>query len=196
MDGGLGYNNPSSVLIKEAKSYYDLKSDKATRPCLVSIGTGEMNPAHLDKASYLSTFKDRTGISLAPVLVQIATNCEKTHREVLQFYHENDAKDRYYRFNVHQGLQEIGLDEWKKIGEIRAHTDRYLRSRDQELIDCAKALCIGKSSAPREDKKEESSPPNFQITQHGSSYQGSNTVSGGQLNQGNFIGGDPFARPK
>ena len=89
-----------------------MKAYKATQPtCLVSIGTGQKDLIQLHKAASIFWFKDRSGLSIAPVLGEIATNCENTHDEVLLMYLENNARDRYYRFNVPQGMQEIILDE-------------------------------------------------------------------------------------
>lgn len=38
--------------------------------------------------------------------------------------------DGYVRLNVGQGMRGMGLQEWKKYGQIKAHTDIYLMEAD------------------------------------------------------------------
>ena len=84
IDAGVGCNNPTKVLVKEAKSYYRMKSYKATQlTCLVSIGTGLKDLIQLHRAASMFWFKDRSGLSIVPVLGEIITDCENTHDEVL-----------------------------------------------------------------------------------------------------------------
>ena len=206
IDGGIGCNNPTKILIKEAKSYYRMKGHRAPQPtCLVSIGTGQKDLIQLHKAASMFWFKDRSGLSIAPVLGEIATDCENTHDEVLLTYLENNARDLYYRFNVSQGMQEIMLDEWRRKDDIKTYTDKYLRlnQTEQELVDCVKCLCKPPRSIPEvqesqhQDGQEQPSPRRLQITQGGSSFQGPNQVSGGSHFQGNFIGSEQlFSRQR
>ena len=81
-------------------------------------------------------FKDRSGLSIAPVLGEIVTDCENTHDEVLLSYLEDNIRDLYYRFNVPQGIQQIMLEEWAKKDDIKIYTDKYLRlnQTEQELL--------------------------------------------------------------
>ena len=197
IDGGIGCNNPTEVLIKEAKSYYRMKGYKATQPtCLVSIGTGQKDLIQLHRAASIFWFKDRSGLSIAPALGKIATDCENTHDEVFLTHLENDARDRYYRFNVPQGMQEILLDEWRKKDDIKAYTDKYLRlnQTEQELLDCVKYLnyppprVLETQGSQYQSGQERLSPQRLQITQGGSSFQAPNLVFGSSQFQGNFVG--------
>ena len=199
IDAGVGCNNPTKILVKEAKSYYRMKSYKATQPtCLVSIGTGQKDLIQLRKAASMFWFKDRSGLSIAPVLGEIVTDCENTHDEVLLSYLEDNTRDLYYRFNVPQGMQQIMLDEWAKKDDVKTYTDKYLRlnQTEQELLDCVKRLhqspqIISDFEEPRNrDEGEHLSPQCLRITQGGSSFQGSNIVYGGSQLQGNFIGSE------
>ena len=176
-----------------------MKSYKATQPtCLVSIGTGQKDLIQLHRAASMFWFKDRSGLSIAPVLGQIVTDCENTHNEVLLSYLENNARDQYYRFNVPQGMQQVMLDEWAKKDDIKTYTDKYLRlnQTEQELLDCVKRLRLSSQiltemEGPRnQDEGEQLSPQRLQITQGGSNFQGSNLVYGGSQLQGNFIGSE------
>jgi tetratricopeptide (TPR) repeat protein len=143
MDTGVGFNNPTKILVKEAKSYYRLKGYSASQPtCLVSIGTGQKDPTQTQRAASLFWFKDRGGMSISPVLEEIFTDCENTHDEVTQSCVEDDATDIYFRFNVLQGMQNIVLDEWTKPNDIRTYTDKYMRlnQTSHEISECIKLL--------------------------------------------------------
>lgn len=95
IDAGVGCNNPTKVLIKEAKSYYRLKGYGHVKPtCIVSIGTGQKDLIQLHKAASVFWFKDRTGLSIAPVLGEIVTDCENTHDEMTLSCFEENIADR------------------------------------------------------------------------------------------------------
>ena len=49
-----------------------------------------------------------------------------------------DGSQRYFRFNVEQGLQDVGLEEWKKINIIESATEGYMESPERENLV---ALC-------------------------------------------------------
>ena len=200
IDAGLGCNNPTKVLVTEAKSYYRMKRYKAMQPtCLVSIDTGQKDLIQLEKAAFVFWLKDRSGLSIARVLSQIATDCENTHDEVFSHHYENDTSDSYHRLNVPQGMQEIVLDEWRKTDDIKTYTDKYLRlsQTNKELQDCVDQLCkppqnpseIKKSQVKDVQQQLHTRP--LQIEQGGSSFNGTNTVYGSQF-QGNFA---VFQRP-
>lgn len=84
-------------------------------------------------------------------LKEIATGSEHTAEE---FAREMRARPdsmecAYFRFNVENGLQNIGLEEWKLSKEISAATNRYLGSSAvvDELENCARGLLNAISSA-------------------------------------------------
>lgn len=196
IDAEVGCNNPTKVLVKEAKSYYGMKKYKAKQPtCLVSIGTGQKGLIQLHKAATLFWFKDRSGLSIAPALGEIVTDCENTHDEVLLTFLENDAQHSYYRFNVVQGMQQIVLDEWAKKTDIKTYTDKYLRlnQTERELLDCVNHLLLPLQIVPEAeefrntDEREHPSSQSLRITQGGSTFEGGNLVHGGSQFQGNFI---------
>ena len=67
-----------------------MKSLKATQPtCLVSIGTGKKDLILLHRAESMFWFKDRSGLSIAPFLGEIVTDCENTYDELLLSYLES-----------------------------------------------------------------------------------------------------------
>ena len=54
---------------------------------------------------------------------------------------------RYFRFNVEQGLQEIGLEEYKKKGAMEAATEGYLTHTAQRfrVRDCIQNMRLKQS---------------------------------------------------
>ena len=196
IDTGVGCSNPTKVLIKEAKSYYRMKSYKAPQPiCLVSIGTGhkDLIPSH--RAASTFWFKDRSGLSVAPILGEIFTDCENTHNEVLLSYLENNMRDQYFRLNVPHSMQQMTLDEWAERDDIKTYTDKYLRlnQTEQELSDCVKQLLpssqiiIETEGSRNQNEREQLSLQRLQILQGGSNFQGSNLVHGGSQFQGTLL---------
>ncbi|KAI9686759.1 MAG: hypothetical protein M1822_002818 [Bathelium mastoideum] len=195
IDAAIGCNNPTKELIKEAKSYYRLKGYNLSKPtCIVSIGTGQKDLIQLHKAASVFWFKDRTGLSIAPVLANIVTDCENTHDEVALSCIEEHLTNRYFRFNAPQGMQNIVLDEWEKLDDIRTYTDKYMRlnQTENELLRCVALLrCMAENEGCNEDIRD-GQPGRLghsvsRITQGGSSF-GDTIVTGGASYQGHFAG--------
>jgi hypothetical protein len=135
-DGGIAgrWNNPTAQAIAEA---YKIWSDRQIG-CLLSIGTG------LEKAIQLGDGSQSSGGSYdwllerlapqAPFKLEVArycisclTNCEIVHHDVcLQYPDRIKDEENYFRFNVPQGMSEIGLEEWEKIGDIIDLTQMYM----------------------------------------------------------------------
>jgi len=58
----------------------------------------------------------------------IATDCEESAEAAAR--HFEHTPGIYFRFNVDQGLQDVGLEQWDKLVEVRAHTGQYIRKAD------------------------------------------------------------------
>ncbi|KAG9089257.1 hypothetical protein FS749_001491 [Ceratobasidium sp. UAMH 11750] len=56
-------------------------------------------------------------------LQKIATDCEQTAQAIKRRF--RDIPGTYFRFNVEQGLQDMGMDELKRLPEIVAHARCY-----------------------------------------------------------------------
>ncbi|OQD86643.1 hypothetical protein PENANT_c007G05014 [Penicillium antarcticum] len=130
-DGGLGANNPVDEVEGEASNIWfpetgDLKPHVK---CFISIGTG--NPGK-------KPFEDNIFKFLGQTVVQIATETENTERRFIARWAKQFDEKRYFRLNVEQGLQEIGLEEYKKKGAIEAATEGYLTHITQKfrVRDC------------------------------------------------------------
>lgn len=79
--------------------------------------------------------------------MQIATETENTERRFIARWARHFDEKRYFRFNVEQGLQEIGLQEYKKKGAIEAATESYLTHTAQKLRvrDCIQNMRLKQS---------------------------------------------------
>lgn len=55
----------------------------------------------------------------------MATESETTAEKMQRRF--RDVKNTYFRFSVDRGLEDIGLEEWKKLPKVRTFTTEYLR---------------------------------------------------------------------
>lgn len=134
-DGGTGWNNPTAEALAEARHIWPNR----LIGCLLSLGTG------LEEAIQLSEGNDEPSkgfsrslfqklapgtsfkLEVAKYCVASLTSCEKIHREVSEKYPDRITPSvNYFRFNVPQGMSKIGLEEWKKVGDIVALTEDYM----------------------------------------------------------------------
>jgi hypothetical protein len=97
--------------------------------CFVSIGTG--NPGK-------KAIEDNILKFLSGVLAALVTETESTERKFIARWSKHFDEKRYFRFNVDQGLQDVGLAEYLKQGTIEAATDSYLTHMAQKfrVRDC------------------------------------------------------------
>lgn len=101
---------------------------------ILSLGAGHTLPPGIDNSSDL-------GMSLATDRERVAQ--ELAHR----FQH---TEDLYFRFDVEHGLQNIRFTNWEKMGEVVAHSRRYLREADvdRKIGKAAKAFGDGGVGVP------------------------------------------------
>ncbi len=139
-DGGLGANNPVDEVEGEAANIWCSQSAdlKPLVKCFLSLGTG--NPGR--KAFEHSAIK-----FLAQTVVNIATETEETAMKFIARWRKHFDDNRYFRFNVDQGLQDIGLEEYKKKGTMEGMTEVYLKDQAQKfrLRDCVQNLRLKQS---------------------------------------------------
>ena len=119
--GSMGCNNPITQVRLEAKLLFP---DRHVA-CIVSIGSGRVSVTQIpDHRSFphLQQFLPR---NFYEATVSIATDCEDKHQETLRQF--EIASNIYFRFNVDGGMDDVGVDEWRKRSEVTAHTSQYLR---------------------------------------------------------------------
>jgi hypothetical protein len=130
-DAGTGWNNPTVEAIAEVGRIWP------NRPigCLLSIGTGlekakilgngtsESYSWLLSKLAPKKSFK----LDVARYCVDCLTSCEKSHYDACSKFSDRIVVDEnYFRFNVPQGLSEIGLEEWEKISDVVDLTETHM----------------------------------------------------------------------
>ncbi|KID84387.1 phospholipase [Metarhizium guizhouense ARSEF 977] len=127
IDGATPENNPILQLWSEAADVFGDRTDSTWRlednlQCLVSIGTGKLRLTPFAT----SIIKNEVGAAL----VAIATDTEQV-ANTFQIHHTSLYQGkRAFRFNVGQGMEDIGLEEKEKIDDIEASTRRYIQLED------------------------------------------------------------------
>ena len=121
IDGGLGRNNPSRVVLDEANTLF------RTRPigCLVSIGTGQAEIISIKQPGFLQQVLP---MDVIEALKAISADCETTHEEMQHLF--ANLPNTYFRLNVDQGMQGIGFSEWEKLANVEAHTTQYMKRKE------------------------------------------------------------------
>lgn len=139
VDGGLGCNNPVSQLLLEAKLMFPGRHVSS----IISIGSGHTRTIQIPKPSL---FQRILPVNALIALKDIATDCERAAQAISRRF--QNVPGVYFRFNVDQGLQNVGLGEWERLGEVTAHTRAYLRlvETGQRLDSAAEAINFRKSS--------------------------------------------------
>ena len=132
VDGATGANNPVWEVWNEAQLLWGPGPLESRIKCLVSIGTGIPS---------LKSFRDNV-LHIGQTLVAIATETEQTAERFKRDKTHLDDTNRYYRFNVIRGLEDIGLEESKKRKEIAAATRRYVGMQDvfRQIQACAENM--------------------------------------------------------
>ncbi|KAF2874191.1 hypothetical protein BDV95DRAFT_616739 [Massariosphaeria phaeospora] len=134
VDGATGANNPVWEVWDQAQLVWGPEPLEGRVKCLVSIGTGVPS---------LKPFRDDV-FNIGETLVAIATETEVTAERFRRERALLDSTGRYYRFNVVRGLEDIGLEEAKKIKEMAAATRRYISSQEvhKQMQKCAGSISV------------------------------------------------------
>jgi predicted acylesterase/phospholipase RssA len=118
LDGGMGSNNPTKLLMEEVVKTFGQQDPVA---CIISIGTGKTNIIEVKTPGF---FQKVLPTELINALRSMTTDCETVEGEVSQRFSANPGI--YFRFNVEHGLENVSLEEWKELGNIKAKTIAYL----------------------------------------------------------------------
>ncbi|KAL1843209.1 hypothetical protein VTJ49DRAFT_2760 [Mycothermus thermophilus] len=134
-DGALGNNNPIMELMQELQTEFGYRDTDIA--CIVSIGTG---------VSQTEFLRDDL-VSVAKACAKIATDTQATESRFRGIYATpgRHLHGRYFRFEVEQGLQQVGMEEWRVMRNIWSFTTAYLNSpvRRDLLARCAALLSSG-----------------------------------------------------
>lgn len=139
-DGGMISNNPIQDLKQEIS--YEFNSQQPQ--CVISLGTGKVDKAAEDRSFGSKLLKWATGGfgKIGWTLLTLATDTEAKHLEIMDEDEYRDFRKNYYRFNVEGNMGSIGLDQWKRMPEMRHATEAYLDSQSiaDLIIQCANKL--------------------------------------------------------
>jgi predicted acylesterase/phospholipase RssA len=124
IDGGLRQNNPTDRLLREAEEVFPDR-DVA---CIISLGTGQKRAIQLRKSPRIPKIEL---YSIFKLLQKITTDCEEKHQEIAYRFRYR-SPNVYFRFNVEQGMQGLGLEEWTKLDRIHAFTRQYVQSPEAD----------------------------------------------------------------
>lgn len=132
LDGATKANNPVTKLWQEAAAVFGDDFEDRLQLAL-SIGTG---------VPQLRAFGNDF-LSVAKTMVKLATETEDTNDDFERAHKALVRDDRFFRFNVHVGLADIGLERVGEQARIRAATHKYLELMDvQRRLDSFKTRAI------------------------------------------------------
>ncbi|KAG8917339.1 hypothetical protein FRC01_002515 [Tulasnella sp. 417] len=126
-DGGLGYNNPTKLMLQEAQSLWGPDQKIG---CLLSLGTGSVDSfmkrvnGPLDLLGFVGIFK------------RMALSCDGVHQEMRS---NQLLSPFYYRFNPTM-KENISLDEWKKLEDLEEIANNYLYATRKKVAAFASAM--------------------------------------------------------
>ena len=135
LDGGVGSNNPTKIMIREALDSFGQARGVA---CVVSIGTGVMNVSDFKVPGLVQKI---IPTDLIQVFKEMITDCETIAREVDPWLSRTPGV--YFRFNVEKGLEDIKLDESRELGNMKTKTIRYLEQgrTAMRVAEAVSVLC-------------------------------------------------------
>ena len=146
VDAGLGANNPVEQIWNEAQNIWCSGEQELQQflKCFVSIGTGSPGLKPIAKGAF--KFFSET-------LVNIVTQTEETAKVFINRHRYLYQRKRYFPFNVQQGLQGVGLEEYEKEALIDAATAEYMDSQQTKLDveACVSNLRLKQCESAQED---------------------------------------------
>ena len=146
-DGGFRAKNPVDEVWQEAQDVWlrdeNQKSLSDELNCFVSIGTGHLKINEMKES--LKDFLEAI-IALATQTTRSDDDFKKSHRDITSI----GSSQKFFRFNIEQGLQEVELRDHDKLARIQIATRSYMTSPSQTdyVSHCAKRLRDKKSAFP------------------------------------------------
>ncbi|QRV73665.1 patatin-like phospholipase protein [Ceratobasidium sp. AG-Ba] len=141
VDGGMGCNNPTAQLLNEARYMFPGRY----LSCLISIGTGHSRTIAIPKPGLFQNIIPKDVIK---ALQRISTDCEATAEDIASRFADHPSV--YFRFNVDQGMQGIGLGDWERLGQVSAHTRAYLsmHENNKRVNEAVAAIRAKRTAVP------------------------------------------------
>ena len=130
IDGGIGANNPLRILLQEARRSWTKEAFEDELGCIVSIGSGMVSMRGF-------------GGNLPNVTRGLADLITESEREAEYFPRDHPSlASVYFRFNVHHGLENARLEEWRQMNVVHDATANYVKNETTraELLACGELL--------------------------------------------------------
>jgi hypothetical protein len=125
IDGGFGYNNPTDILIREARSLWP----GVTIHSVVSLGTG----AHKHKAPKKRKLQPWTyAKDVLKRAIDVASDARRVHDDLDKTLRKE--KIHYLRLNVPDLAHHVDLSDWQNLELIKKETWQYLKRTGSSLI--------------------------------------------------------------
>ncbi|PWW79809.1 FabD/lysophospholipase-like protein [Tuber magnatum] len=144
-DGGMKNNNP----IAEVKDEMFLAHRVESPRCVLSIGTGYLTNATGDQGFWTRLAKWATGGFgyLGWTLLDLATNTQAKHLEILREAKYAQFRENYVRLNVPGKLANVEIERWDRMEEMRHLTEAYLATEEAktEVRRCVEMLKDGRN---------------------------------------------------
>jgi calcium-independent phospholipase A2-gamma len=148
IDAGFGYNNPSDLVLEEAKSLWEddegflnLNVDIGV---FLSLGTGMGKVVRMSPDTTAQKLSAKAGKPLKAVdnMEKIVTGTERTHRGMAADFGRNSV--RYHRFNVDHGLEETKLFDHMKREQMETDTQAYLEKWEvkEQVRKCVNVMKV------------------------------------------------------
>lgn len=119
IDGGVGYNNPTTKAIEEAIWFWNCGPTT-----LLSIGTGISSPPEYVPG----TFGITTKIAIAEFMKNLILSSQRVHAETAQRPDVTWGVN-YFRLDV-EFLGDVGLADWQEMAKLKSYTAQYLGRTD------------------------------------------------------------------
>ena len=121
---------PDLVSTTLAKFYY-----KKHRPSFPIQRFSQLSASA--QVSVESYAQEKTRISILEALKAVASNSQQVADRLDDRYSEGDI---YFRLNVHQGLEDVELSDWKEASTIAGHTSNYIAAQKRYISKCFESL--------------------------------------------------------
>ena len=140
IDGGVGFNNPTEIALKQLKVLY---GEDAFPHTLISFGTGRRHKNPFKAACRKrSRFGIRSGVASVLGMMRtfacMTTDSETIHSRVKDYFHERKLEG-YYRFNL-DSLADIRLDDNKSVTKAVEMSKEYLEQPETQSTVVSKSL--------------------------------------------------------
>ncbi|KAK4163149.1 hypothetical protein QBC43DRAFT_335622 [Cladorrhinum sp. PSN259] len=124
INGAIEFNNPFNKVLIEGRDLWPKTIIPQNIGCLINIGTAGLHPNSLFRAS---------AVQASRVLLCIALKTEKTAKRFHRAFPTLVSLNKYFRFNVLKGLENISLSKHNKINILTATTRAYLHLKSSQI---------------------------------------------------------------